>query len=82
MDLKKITPKGDLSWYIKWCSSAILITGMALTSLNMLPYNLYLHFIGVTGWFVVGMLWHDRALIFVNAIAMFIFFTGMVNYYL
>ena len=25
---KKVTPKGDLSWYVKWASSIIIIVGM------------------------------------------------------
>ena len=29
---KKITPRGDLSWYIKWASSILLIIAMVLTS--------------------------------------------------
>ena len=29
---KKVTPKGDLSWYIKWTSSFIILIGMALTA--------------------------------------------------
>ena len=65
----KITPAGGLTWYIKWGSSFILLIGMVLTSLNINPYNLFFHAIGVFGWFIVGMMWNDRAMIFINAIA-------------
>ena len=75
----KVTPKHDLSWYIKWTASYILLIGMALTSLNIQPYNLYFHLVGVTGWFIVGMLWHDRALVFINAVGIFIFLTGILK---
>jgi len=78
---KKITPKGDLSWYIKWISSVFIIMGMALTSANIFPMNIIVHGIGVTGWLVVGMLWHDRALIFLNAVAIFVYATGLLNHY-
>ena len=78
---KKITPKGDLSWYIKWVSSIFIIIGMALTSANLFPINIIIHGIGVTGWLVVGMLWHDRALIFLNAVAIFVYVTGLLNHY-
>ena len=78
---KKITPKGDLSWYIKWVSSVFIIMGMALTSANMFPMNIIVHGIGVTGWLIVGMLWHDRALIFLNAVAIFVYATGLLNHY-
>ena len=78
---KKITPKGDLSWYIKWVSSIFIIIGMALTSANLFPINIIIHGIGVTGWLVVGMLWHDRALIFLNAVAIFVYATALLNHY-
>ena len=78
---KKITQKGDLSWYIKWTSSFIILIGMALTSAGMMPYNLFFHLTGVIGWGIVGMLWHDRALIFINGVATFIFFSGIIGYY-
>jgi len=78
---KKITPKGDLSWYIKWASSLFIIGGMALTSANIFPLNIIIHGIGVTGWLIVGMLWHDRALIFLNAVAIFTYATGILNHF-
>ena len=80
---KKVTPKGDTSWYIKWTASIIILFGMVLTSIGGLePWNLLLHLIGVSGWLVVGMLWHDRALIFINGIAMFIFAVGIGKWFM
>ena len=79
--IKKITPRYDLSWYIKWISSVFIIAGMALTSANIFPINIVVHGIGVTGWLIVGMLWHDRALIFLNAVAIFVYASGLLNHY-
>jgi len=79
--IKKITPRGDLSWYIKWFSSFIILIGMVLTSANVAPYNLFFHLVGVMGWGIVGLLWHDRALIFINGVATFIFLSGIIGYY-
>jgi len=76
--MKKITPTHDLSWYIKWCSSFILLVGMVLTAVEITPINLYFHMVGVFGWLVVGYLWHDRALIFINSVAFAIFLTGIL----
>jgi hypothetical protein len=78
----KVTPKHDLSWYIKWVSTVILLTGMSLTSLEVAPFNLFFHLVGVSGWLVVGMLWHDRALITINSVGVFIFLTGIGKYYI
>ena len=79
--IKKITPRGDLSWYIKWFSSFIILTGMVLTSANVMPYNLFFHLVGVMGWGIVGMLWHDRALLFLNAVLVTLLVMGLMNYY-
>jgi predicted membrane protein len=78
----KITPQHDLSWYIKWTASILLLIAMSLTSVgNSEPWNLILHLIGVLGWLYVGILWHDRALIFINSIASFIFLSGLLRWY-
>ena len=78
---KKVTPKGDLSWYVKWASSLTLIVAMLFTSVNIFPLNLYIANIGFIGWFIVVMLWHDRALIVLNAISFVIYSLGILNYY-
>ena len=78
----KVTPLHDLSWYIKWASTIFIILGMITTALNLFPFNMFVHLIGVTGWLFVGILWHDRALIVLNAISLAIYTLGIMNYYL
>ena len=79
--IKKVTPTYDLSWYVKWCSSFILLVGMVLTAVELTPINLFFHLIGVGGWLIVGCLWNDRALIFINSIAFAIFLIGILMYF-
>src|SRR6056300_2078004 len=76
---KKVTPRYDLSWYIKWASSLLLIVAMVMTSTNIYPWNLYPAIVGMVGWLIVGLLWHDRALIVLNAISMAIYAMGIIN---
>ena len=78
---KKVTPRGDLSWYIKWASSITLIFAMMFTAVELFPMNMFVANIGFIGWLIVGMLWHDRALDFINGIAVFIFATGIARFY-
>jgi hypothetical protein len=49
--------------------------------MDIQPFNLFFHFVGVIGWFIVGVWWHDRALMFINAIATGIFFAGIVAHF-
>ena len=70
---KSATPKGDISWYIKWISSSIIICAMSLRGIEgMQRYDLILSILGVAGWLWVGMLWKDRALIILNAVGLFL----------
>ena len=78
---KTVTPYYTLDWYIKWVSSIVLIVGMMLTANNIFPINLYFHIVGLIGWFIVSMMWNDRALIIINAIGLSIFVNGLLRYY-
>ena len=54
---------------------------MVMTAVEFSPVNLFFHLAGVIGWFIVGWMWHDRAILTVNAIAIFIFSVGiLINY--
>ena len=78
---KKVTPGGDLSWYIKWASSITLIIAMMFTAVDMFPINMWIANIGFIGWLTVGMLWHDRSLIVLNAVSLAIYSLGILNHY-
>ena len=69
-------------WYLKWASSIILIAAMIFTANNIYPYNMVFHFIGIGGWLIVSIIWNDRSLIVVNAVALAIFANGMLSYWL
>jgi ABC-type siderophore export system fused ATPase/permease subunit len=74
------TPKQTKDWYIKWTASVLLLTAMVLRATGDYPFtDMCLSLVGCVGWLVVAMLWKDRALIILNAIASFILMTGILN---
>ena len=76
----KAIAKSDLSWYIKWISSIILIVALILRSGQILPiWDLGLSCTGCLGWLIVGWLWKDRALIILNTVAHIILLSGLIN---
>jgi|TARA_R110002012_G_scaffold108226_1_gene250775 energy-coupling factor transporter transmembrane protein EcfT len=81
MKVDKKTPIHTLDWYIKWIASFLLIIGVVLTSNNIFPANLIFHAIGMLGWFVVGILWNDRALIVINAVTLALMSNGLITHY-
>ncbi len=74
------TPKQTKDWYIKWSASILLLTAMVLRATGDYPFtDMCLSLVGCIGWLIVAMLWKDRALIILNAIAAFILMTGITN---
>lgn len=69
----------SLTFWIEWTSTAILITGVLLTSLNVYPLNLVFNFAGNLGWFVIGFLWRKYSLIVVQTVILAIYFGGLAS---
>lgn len=69
---KSATPKYDVTWYVKWVSSVLIVIAMSMRGLEGLQiYDLSLSIVGVGGWLYVGIKWRDRALVGLNAIGLF-----------
>ena len=48
--------------YVKWASTALILSGILLTSINLYPLNIFLHSAGSVRWTIVGYVNKDRAL--------------------
>ncbi|OED47297.1 DUF6552 family protein [Leisingera sp. S232] len=68
-----------LVFAVKWGASAIQIMGYTATGFGWTPWNLYLFLVGVVGWFAVGALWNDKALMLVHLVALGAMIAGMVS---
>ena len=69
---KSATPKYDVTWYVKWVSSVLIVLAMSMRGIEGLQlYDLCLSIVGVLGWLFVGIRWRDRALVGLNAIGLF-----------
>ena len=78
--IRKVTPLHDITWYVKWISSFIIVTAMSLRGVEgMQLYDLSLSIIGVSGWLFVGLLWKDRALIILNAVGLFFLIKNLIT---
>jgi len=83
-DTKTSTPlkkDQELVWYVKWCSSCIIVVAMIATINNLYPFNMVLQFTGCLGWLWVSIMWNDRSLIVLNSVAVAIFINGFVMYF-
>lgn len=79
---KKITPKYDTSWYVKWVSVLLILVATSARATGTLPdIDLWFGLFGTLGWLWVGYLWHDRALILLNGVLVTLIFMGLLKYY-
>ena len=77
---KSATPKGDVTWYVKWAASLTLLTAMIVRAAAVNPYlDTIISFIGCLGWLYVALAWKDRALIILNAVACCILAIGILR---
>ncbi len=64
---------------VKWLATIIQLIGYGLTGLNATPWNIYAFLVGIVLWFLVGMMWKDRAIMVVHVGAFISLVVGFLN---
>ncbi len=64
---------------VKWIATVIQLIGYALTGLNIVPWNVFAFIVGIVLWFVVGVMWKDRAIMIVHVGAFIAILGGYLN---
>ena len=64
---------------VKWIATIIQLIGYGMTGMNLVPYNIYMFFMGIFLWFAVGMMWKDRAIMIVHVGAFVSLLAGFLN---
>ncbi len=64
---------------VKWVATAIQLVGYGLTGLNIVPWNVFAFVIGIALWFLVGVMWKDRAIMVVHVGAFIAIVGGYLN---
>jgi len=83
--INSVTPKYDITWYVKWTASLITLIGITVRASGLIEFqyvDLICSWIGACGWFYVGFKWNDRALMILNGVIGVVLFAGIMRYYL
>jgi len=64
---------------IRWSGTILCLIGIALTSFNVYPLNLFFGFVGSLLWAVQGYIYKDYALLIVEAVAVIIYLSGIIT---
>ncbi len=65
--------------YIKWISTALVLTGILLTNLNIYPLNIFSHGFGAVGWTYAGFINKDKAIMTNFGLQLPLFVIGYIN---
>ncbi len=69
----------SLAFALKWGASIIQIMGYTATAFGWTPINIYLFLVGLLGWLAVGVMWNDRAIMLIHAVALGAMFIGLAS---
>lgn len=69
----------DRVFVLKWAASIIQILGYASTAFGFEPWNLMFFFVGLIGWFLVGVMWRDRAIMLIHLVALGAMIVGLLS---
>ena len=75
----RVLDREAATFALKWVASLVQIAGYATTAFGMTPVNIYLFLVGLIGWFAVGFLWKDRAIMLIHAVALAAMVAGLLN---
>jgi len=64
---------------VKWIASIVQIMGYSATAFGFTPLNIYLFLIGLVGWFSVGLLWRDKAIMLIHVVALATMIAGLIT---
>ena len=64
---------------VKWVATVVQLVGYGLTGLNVVPWNVFAFIVGIVLWFLVGVMWKDRAIMVVHLGAFIAIFAGYLN---
>lgn len=81
---KSVTPKYDITWYVKWVSSSFILMAIAIRASGVYQLqwvDILLSAIGASGWLFVGYRWNDRALVLLNGVVVTMLVTGLIRHF-
>jgi len=83
--VESVTPKYDITWYVKWAASFVLLIGISVRSGNVHSVmslhvtDLVCSWLGALGWLFVGYKWNDRAMILINGVIVAMTMTSLLR---
>ena len=69
-----------IEFALEWFATVLLIIGVAATSWNIYPLNIYLSLSGNFAWLVVALIWRKWSLITIQFVIILIYISGVLKH--
>jgi hypothetical protein len=69
----------SLEFILEWSATFVLLIGVALTSYNFYPYNVYVSLLANLLWLWLGFVWKKWSLIVVEIVVVAMYLAGTVK---
>jgi hypothetical protein len=66
-------------FWLEWFGTAIVLIGVAMTSYNIYPSNLYMGLLGNFIWAIVGWKWRKWSLLVIEAAISILYVAGIIS---
>lgn len=67
-------------FFLKWSGTILCLIGIALTSFNIYPLNIFFSLVGSALWTIAGVLQKDKPLFLVEFVAVLCYIGGVINW--
>jgi hypothetical protein len=71
--------KYDWIFFMEWIGTLVVLIGVAMTSYNIYPANLYVGLLGTLMWTVVGWKWQKWSLLVIEAAIAILYVAGILS---
>jgi len=71
--------KYDWIFFMEWIGTLVVLIGVAMTSFNIYPANLYVGLLGTLMWTVVGWKWRKWSLLVIEAAIAILYIAGIIS---
>ena len=69
----------SLEFILEWSATFVLLIGVALTSYNLYPYNVYISLLANLLWLWLGFVWKKWSLIVVEIVVVAMYLAGTIK---
>ena len=69
----------SLEFVLEWSATFVLLIGVALTSYNLYPYNVYISLLANLLWLWLGFVWKKWSLIVVEIVVVAMYLAGTIK---